>query len=240
MHLAGPRSSTRSRRSRHPDGPSSGCSSLYALCYVPTLALMNAISFHHDRQARRRSSRRSGCSAPSGGSPPAGSWGSWPSRPRAGPLRVAAAASALLGVYAFFLPHTPPQSLGRAVRARDVLGLDALELLKNPLLRGLRPRLAPHLHPPRVLLQLHERIPERGGGRQRRRQDDHGADVRGALHARHAPLLRPPRGEVDAPAGMTAWAARYLPVRLRQRPGAPSPCTTSGSSSTASATTSSS
>jgi nucleoside transporter len=49
----------------------------------------------------------------------------------AGPLRVAALASALLGVYAFFLPHTPPKSLGRAVKVRDLLGLDALELMKE-------------------------------------------------------------------------------------------------------------
>ena len=50
---------------------------------------------------------------------------------QAGPLRLAAASSAALGIFAFFLPNTPPKSLGRKVAVRDVLGLDALRLMKD-------------------------------------------------------------------------------------------------------------
>src|SRR5262249_45338422 len=44
------------------------------------------------------------------------------------PMRIAAAGSAALGVFCFFLPHTPPQKKTR-VTWRDALGLDALGLL---------------------------------------------------------------------------------------------------------------
>jgi len=47
------------------------------------------------------------------------------------PLRLAAGASLALGLLAFALPPTPPKALGHAVRVRDVLGLDALSLLKS-------------------------------------------------------------------------------------------------------------
>jgi nucleoside transporter len=44
---------------------------------------------------------------------------------------VVAAASALLGVYSFFLPHTTPPLAGRKVSVGQILGLDALSLLKE-------------------------------------------------------------------------------------------------------------
>jgi nucleoside transporter len=47
------------------------------------------------------------------------------------PLQIAAAASVLLGLFALVLPHTPPKSLGRQVTVRDVLGLEALGLMKE-------------------------------------------------------------------------------------------------------------
>src|SRR5262245_64539296 len=51
--------------------------------------------------------------------------------PTAKPLLLATGASAVLGVFAFLLPHTPPKSLGRKVTVRDVLGLDALSLMRD-------------------------------------------------------------------------------------------------------------
>lgn len=45
---------------------------------------------------------------------------------------IGALSGIALGLYCFTLPHTPPPSVGKKVTARDVLGLDALELLKNP------------------------------------------------------------------------------------------------------------
>jgi nucleoside transporter len=50
---------------------------------------------------------------------------------QATPLRLAAACSVLLGLFSFFLPRTPPKSLGHKVTVRDVLGLDALTLMKE-------------------------------------------------------------------------------------------------------------
>jgi nucleoside transporter len=44
-------------------------------------------------------------------------------------FRVAAVASLALGIFAFTLPHTPPAKLGHGVSVRDVLGLDALQLM---------------------------------------------------------------------------------------------------------------
>jgi nucleoside transporter len=102
----------------------------YALCYNPTLALVNAISFNQ-------------MASPEKQFPAIRVWGTvgWivaglavgflGLEATATPLRIAAACSALLGVFSFVLPHTPPKSLGHAVKVRDVLGLDALELMKQ-------------------------------------------------------------------------------------------------------------
>lgn len=43
---------------------------------------------------------------------------------------LAASAAMTLGIYSFFLPHTPPEGSGR-VSVRQLFGLDALALLKN-------------------------------------------------------------------------------------------------------------
>jgi nucleoside transporter len=48
-----------------------------------------------------------------------------------GMFYLTSGAALLLGVYSFFLPHTPPVKEGK-VSIRQVLGLDAFVLLKNP------------------------------------------------------------------------------------------------------------
>jgi nucleoside transporter len=46
------------------------------------------------------------------------------------PMRIAAVASGLLGLFCVALPHTPPQATTRASMS-DILGLDALKLMKD-------------------------------------------------------------------------------------------------------------
>lgn len=112
----------------------------YMILYMPTLALVNAICFRQmDDPSRHFAKIRL--------------WGtlgwiiaglvisyvySWdsPAALAGGMLRhtftMCAAASLLLGLYSFTLPRTPPRVRpGERVTVRDMLGLDALALLKD-------------------------------------------------------------------------------------------------------------
>jgi nucleoside transporter len=103
---------------------------LYALCYNPTLALVNAISFNQMTSPEKQfpAVRVFGTL----GWIVAGLIVGWLRvEPTATPLLIATGASALFGLFAFTLPHTPPKSLGHKVTVRDVLGLDALSLMKQ-------------------------------------------------------------------------------------------------------------
>ncbi len=102
----------------------------YALCFNPTLALVNAISFNQMKSPEKQfpGIRVFGTIG----------WivaglivGKLGLDATALPLRIAAGASLALGLIAFALPHTPPKSLGHRVTVRDVLGLDALSLLRS-------------------------------------------------------------------------------------------------------------
>lgn len=103
---------------------------IYALCYNPTLALVNAIAFNQMDNTEKQfpAIRVFGTLG----------WivaglvvGFLKIENTADPMKIAAAASILMGIYSFFLPHTPPKSLGHKVTFGDVLGLKALQLLKD-------------------------------------------------------------------------------------------------------------
>jgi nucleoside transporter len=109
---------------------------LYNLTYMPTLALVNAISFRQMEKPEKQF-------------PKVRVWGTigwivaglvitfvlsrfYPDIEKtAVPLKMAAIASLLLGLYSFTLPNTPPQNAGKKISAGEVLGLKALRLMKQ-------------------------------------------------------------------------------------------------------------
>ncbi|MCU0625620.1 MAG: nucleoside permease [Gemmatimonadaceae bacterium] len=102
----------------------------YTLCFMPTLALTNSLAFDHLGDPAREFPRVRVLGTIG--------WivvgvviGQLGVEATATPLRIGAAVSVALGLYALTLPHTPPHAAGTALSWRDVLGLDALALMKD-------------------------------------------------------------------------------------------------------------
>ncbi|RDV16383.1 MFS transporter [Pontibacter diazotrophicus] len=106
---------------------------VYMVLYMPTLALVNSVSFRQMQD-------------PSKEFPPirvlgtlgwivAGltiGWLNWEQDGNLGlTFRMAAIASAVLGLFSFDLPHTPPVKAAGKATVGDMLGLEAIGLLKN-------------------------------------------------------------------------------------------------------------
>ncbi len=102
----------------------------YTLCYMPTIALTNSLSFQHMEDPGKQfpGIRVLGTIG----------WivagliiGFMKVENTNVPLMIAAGASLVLGLYCFTLPHTPPKGVGEPIRLGSLIGLDALKLMKE-------------------------------------------------------------------------------------------------------------
>lgn len=114
---------------------------VYALCYMPTLALTNSVTFANINDSEKDF-------------PPIRVWGTWGwivigwvvgfvlqgaafskatgiAIPPNAPLVLAAGLSAILGIFSFSLPHTPPLG-NQALQTNQTSSTGLAELLRNP------------------------------------------------------------------------------------------------------------
>lgn len=133
----------------------------YFLCYMPTLSLTNSLSFHHLSDPNRQfpkvrvlgtigwivagitigALRISGESVGFFFQQPLGLPFTFSAGAELGqeasiepttiPMLIAAVAQGILGLYCLLLPHTPPSSSTERPTVGDILGLDALALMKQ-------------------------------------------------------------------------------------------------------------
>ena len=106
---------------------------IYMICFMPTLALVNSVTLKQIKNAEKEFSfiRVWGTV----GWIVAGLLIGWMAWEQNGQLvntfKVTAAVSLVLGLFSFTLPDTPPGKAGSKTTIRDILGLDALSLLKQ-------------------------------------------------------------------------------------------------------------
>ncbi len=104
---------------------------LHMLCYMPTVGLANSLAFHHlGNQEKEFPLIRVFGTIGWIIANIVVSYGLGADK-TALPLQIAGTAGVLMGMYSFFLPHTPPPAAGQKITARQILGLDALQTLSS-------------------------------------------------------------------------------------------------------------
>lgn len=104
---------------------------LYCATFAPTLALGNSLSLHHLQDAKRDFPRVKVLSAVgwiAGGI----TVSLFQAEQTSTQFYLAGGISLAFGLFSFTLPHTPPKKVGRDVSIGEILGLDALALMKKP------------------------------------------------------------------------------------------------------------
>lgn len=107
---------------------------IYMILYMPTLALVNSISFKQMKNPEKEfpGIRVLGTI----GWIVAGliiGWLAWEKKNSLDlTFKMTAIASIVLGIMSFTLPNTPPPKAGSKIKVSDILGLDAIGMLKNP------------------------------------------------------------------------------------------------------------
>jgi nucleoside transporter len=107
---------------------------IYMVIYMPTLALVNAIVLNQVTDAEKQFSgiRMWGTIGWIASGLIIG-WMAWEAKPETLGItyKVGAVISLVFGIYSFFLPNTPPPKAGKDVSVAEVMGLDALKILKD-------------------------------------------------------------------------------------------------------------
>ena len=113
----------------HSFGAVYGLMLAYCLCYFPTLPLTTSITLKNCSDARRFPLFRVFGTL---------GWiviglviGELKIEASVTPFLLASGASVVMALFCLTLPHTPPTGKGRAITIRDILGLDALVMLKD-------------------------------------------------------------------------------------------------------------
>jgi nucleoside transporter len=113
----------------HSFGAVYGLMFAHCLCYFPTLALTTSITLKNCPDARRFPLFRVFGTL---------GWiaigqviGAMKIEASSKQFVLAAGMSVVMALFCLTLPHTPPMGKGKAITARDILGLDALVMLKN-------------------------------------------------------------------------------------------------------------
>ncbi len=104
---------------------------IYCLCYFPTIALTNSLALQHIKEPGRdfpllRVFGTLGWIAIGV------ALSALKIEENATPFLLAAGASVIMAGFSLILPHTPPTGKGKVVTMRDILGLDALVMMKDP------------------------------------------------------------------------------------------------------------